>query len=104
MSGDTRDIATQFHTTVCGAVFRIPLLDFVRCALSYNSQAISIESLLYTVYELRNDLRLVFRNRPEIKELYIKVQKVSKYYSVETILTIIDIIITISPTSLLDRC
>lgn len=64
-----------------------------------------MESLLYAVGEVRNDLRLEFQNRPETKDLYIEVQKVSKHYSADTsILTTIGITTAIPPTSLLDRC
>ncbi|KAG9228670.1 hypothetical protein BJ875DRAFT_476907 [Amylocarpus encephaloides] len=69
LSGDPTEIANQFHATVCRAVFRIILLDFVRCALGHNNQAISMESLLYAVYEVRDSLRLAFENRPETKDL-----------------------------------
>jgi hypothetical protein len=32
----TRRIANDFHAAVCRAVFRVPLFDFVNCALGYS--------------------------------------------------------------------
>jgi hypothetical protein len=77
-------IADQFHAAVCRAVFRVPPLDFVKCALGYNSKAFSAESLLNAACEVRNSLRRAFQDRPETKDTYLKVEKVSNHHSAGT--------------------
>jgi hypothetical protein len=84
LSGDPRKIADDFHAAVCRAVFRVPLFDFVKCALGY-SKALFIESLLNAVRDVRTSLQSAFRDRPETKDIYIKVEKVSKHYSTRAI-------------------
>jgi hypothetical protein len=74
LSGDPRKIADDFHAAACGAVFRVPLFDFVKCALGY-IKALFIESLLNTARDIRTSLQSAFRNRPETKDTYIKVEK-----------------------------
>jgi hypothetical protein len=59
--GDPRKIADDFHAAVCRAVFRVPLFDFVKCALGYNSRALFVESLLNAARDVRSSLlRRVF--------------------------------------------
>lgn len=84
LSGDPCEIANEFHTAVCRAVFRVPLLDFVRCSFGYNSKALSIKFLLDAVCKVRDSLRQAFQNHSERKDLFIRVQKVSKHHSTET--------------------
>lgn len=84
LSGDPYEIADEFHAAVCRAVFRVPPLDFVKCALGYNSKAISAESLLNAACEVRNSLRRTFQDRPETKDTYLKVGRVSNHHSAGT--------------------
>jgi hypothetical protein len=80
LSGDPRKIADDFHAAVCRAVFRVPLFDFVKCALGY-SKALFIESLLNAVRDVRTSLQSAFQDRPKTKDTYMKVEKVSKHHS-----------------------
>jgi hypothetical protein len=84
LSGDPYKIADEFHAAVCRAVFRVPPLDFVKCALGYNSKAVSAEALLNAACEVRNSLRRAFQDRPETKDTYLKVEKVSNHHSAGT--------------------
>lgn len=80
LSGDPSKIADDFHAAVCRAVFRVPLFNFVRYALGY-SKALSIESLLIATRDVRTSLQSKFQHRPETKDTYIKVEKVSEHHS-----------------------
>jgi hypothetical protein len=82
LSGDPRKIADGFHAAVYRAVFRVPPFDLVKCALRY-SKPIFLESLLNAARDVRSSLQSIFQDRPEVKENYIKVEEVSKYYSAQ---------------------
>ena len=55
----------------------VPQLDFVKCALGYNSQALSVDTLLNAAYDARNSLQRVIQGLPQTKDTYIGVEKVS---------------------------
>jgi hypothetical protein len=77
LSGDPHQIANDFHTVVSRAVFGVPLFDFVKCALGYNSQALSIDALLNTACNSRGSLQRAIQVLPQTKDTYVKVEKVS---------------------------
>ncbi|KAN0089255.1 hypothetical protein V8E51_019515 [Hyaloscypha variabilis] len=72
---DPVKIADDFHAAVCRAVFRVPPFDFVKSALGY-SEALFIESLLNAARDVRTGLQSAFRDRPETKDTYVKVEKI----------------------------
>jgi hypothetical protein len=76
-SGDPHKIADDFHAAVCRAVFRIPLSDFVKYALGYNSKALSVVSLFNAACDVRSSLQTAFQGRPETKGTYVEVEKVA---------------------------
>jgi hypothetical protein len=77
LSGDPCQIADDFHAVISRAVFGVPLLDFVKCALGYNSQALSVDALLNAACDARNSLQKAIQGRPQTKDTYVKVEKVS---------------------------
>ena len=77
LSGDPRQIADDFHAVVSRAVFGVPLLDFVKCALGYNSQALSVDALLNAACNARNSLQRAIQGLPQTKDTYVEVEKVS---------------------------
>lgn len=77
LSGEPRQIADDFHAVVSRAVFGVSLLDFVKCALRYNNQALSIDTLLNTTCNARNSLQKAIQGLPQTKDTYVEVEKVS---------------------------
>ena len=77
LSGDPRQIADDFHAVVSRAIFVVPLLDFVKCALGYNSQALSVDALLNAACDARNSLQKAIQGHPQTKDTYVEVEKVS---------------------------
>ncbi|KAL5325340.1 hypothetical protein ACEPPN_006465 [Leptodophora sp. 'Broadleaf-Isolate-01'] len=75
LEGGPSEIAAEYHTTVCQAIFRIPFSDFVKHALGYTTKARFLENLLAAVCDIRDRLRTEFVDRPYIKEIYINVEK-----------------------------
>ncbi|KAH8749263.1 hypothetical protein F5882DRAFT_445864 [Hyaloscypha sp. PMI_1271] len=69
------EIGAEFHTAVCQAIFRIPFSDFVKYALGYTKKALFLNNLLDSVYDIRDKLRREFMNRPQVKEIYVNVEK-----------------------------
>jgi hypothetical protein len=56
---------------------RVPLFDFVKCALGYNSQALSVDALLNAACDARNSLQRAIQGLPQTKDTYVEVEKVS---------------------------
>ena len=84
LEGIPSEIAADFHATVCQAIFRIPFSDFVEYALGYTTKARFLSNLLDGVCDIRDKLRTEFLDRPQIKEIYIDIEKVSRYGSTAT--------------------
>lgn len=105
LSGDPSEIAYDFHTIVSRAVFRVPLSDFVKCALGHSTQAISVGALLSAVCDVRDSLQGSIHSLLETKKIYINVEKVSLRHSTkDSALTKRDSSTTIPSISSLDRC
>ena len=77
LSRHPRQIADDFHAVVSRAIFVVPLLDFVKCALGYNSQALSVDALLNAACDARNRLQRAIQGLPQTKDTYVEVEKVS---------------------------
>ena len=75
LSENPRQIADDFHAVVSRAVFGVPLFDFVKCALGYNSQALSVNSLLNDARDARNSLQIAIQD-PQTEDTYVEVEKV----------------------------
>ena len=73
--GTASTIADEFYTAVCRAVFRIPFLDLVKWVLGYDS--LFVGSLFDAVCEVRNSLQREILQGPQIKDIYLEVEKVS---------------------------
>jgi len=78
LEGIPSEIAAEFHATVCQAVFRIPFSNFVKYALGYTTKARFLNNLLDGICDIRDELRREFVGRPQVKEFYFAVEKVSK--------------------------
>ena len=61
------------------ATSRIPFFDLVKYALGYNTKARFLNNLLDSVCDIRDKLRGEIVDRPQVKEIYVTVEKVSKY-------------------------
>ncbi|KAE8441390.1 hypothetical protein EG329_005017 [Mollisiaceae sp. DMI_Dod_QoI] len=72
------EIAAEFHATVCQAIFRVPFSDFVKYALGYTTKARFLTNLLHGVCDRRDKLRSEFLDRPQIKKIYIDIEKALK--------------------------
>ncbi|KAL2063213.1 hypothetical protein VTL71DRAFT_5017 [Oculimacula yallundae] len=75
LEGIPSEIATEFHTTVCQAIFRIPFSDFVKCALRYSTKAHFLKNLVDAVYDVRDNLRTEYQDRPGIQGIYVEALK-----------------------------
>jgi hypothetical protein len=104
LSGDPRQIADDFHAVVSRAVFGVPLFDFVKCALGYNSQALSVDALLNAACDARNSLQRVIQGRPQTKDTYVKSRRLVTTIYRNPALTRRGIVVTVPPVSSLDRC
>ncbi|KAL5313257.1 hypothetical protein ACEPPN_018990 [Leptodophora sp. 'Broadleaf-Isolate-01'] len=78
LKGIPSQMAVDFHATVCQAIFRVPFSDFVKYALGYTTKARSLNNLLDGVCDIRDKLRTEFLDRPQIKEIYIEIEKALK--------------------------
>ncbi|KAH7330027.1 hypothetical protein BKA65DRAFT_480193 [Rhexocercosporidium sp. MPI-PUGE-AT-0058] len=78
LEGIPSEIAAEFHATVCQAIFRIPFSDFVKYALGYTTKARFLNNLLHGVCDRRDKLRTEFLDRPQMKEIYIDIEKALK--------------------------
>lgn len=56
----------------------------MKYALGYTKKALFLNNLLDSVYDIRDKLRREFMNRPQVKEIYVNVEKVSKYELTKT--------------------
>ena len=105
LEGIPSEIAAEFHAAVSQATFRIPFFDFVKYALGYTTKACFLNNLLDGVCDIRDKLRREFVNHPQVKEIYVTVEKVSKYGSTKTkYLTRVGTGATTPPAGALDRC
>jgi hypothetical protein len=77
--GSSSEIATEFHATVCRAIFRVPFFDFVKYALGYNMKVRLFMSLLHAVCDVRDGLRTTFQGRPMTRDIYVEVEQVSEH-------------------------
>lgn len=75
LSRTAPEIAIHLHTVVCRAVFRIPLLDFVKWAIGFD--VLLIRSFINTIEDVCNSLRRAILVVPGRKDIYVKVEKVS---------------------------
>ncbi len=53
----------------------------MECALGYSTKARLLNSLVDAVCDVRDKLRTEYQDRPEIREIYGKVEKVSQHRS-----------------------
>jgi hypothetical protein len=77
LSGNPYEIAAEFHAAVSRAVFRIPLLDFVKYALGYDTKALFVKSLFDATRDVCDSLQRAFRDHPTAREIYNDVEQVS---------------------------
>lgn len=83
LEGIPSEIAAEFHAAVCQAIFRIPLSDFVDCALGYNTKVESLDKLFVAVCKVRHSLRTEYERHPGTMDTYVEVEKVSRHESAE---------------------